>query len=120
MYTYSIICWTITVLGNCNEYSKDKYGAYYVLKGHTVLHRPRGIILIESTKIRWFSRQSGGGGLFLLLKAKNLKTTQVRSSGSSLLRLDGSCGGQAGGWVGYPVAAQGLYSLKLKPRNYQA
>ncbi len=50
-------------------------------------------------------------------EAKSLKTTQVRSLGSSPLRLDGSNDGQAGGWTGCPVAAQGLYSLKLKPRG---
>jgi hypothetical protein len=40
-----------------------------------------------------FSRQSDGRGWSLLLEAKSLKTTQVRSSGSSPLRLDGSCDG---------------------------
>jgi hypothetical protein len=63
-----------------------------------ILHRPRGIILIKSTKIRWFMRRSGGGGLALLSEAKSLKTTQVRSSGSSLLRLDGSHNGHE--WAG--------------------
>ncbi len=32
-----------------------------------------GITLIESTKIRWFSRWSGGGGMSLLSEAKSLK-----------------------------------------------
>jgi hypothetical protein len=50
----------------------------------------------------------------LLLEAKSIKTTQRGSSGLSPLRLDGSRDGQAGGWTGYPVAAQGLYSLKLQ------
>ncbi len=72
-----------------------------------------GIILIESTKIRWFTRQSGGGGWSFLSEVKSLRTTQVRSSGWSTLRLDGSCYGQAGGWTGCSVAAQGLYSLKV-------
>jgi hypothetical protein len=31
----------------------------------------------------------------LLSEAKSLKTTQVRRSGSSTLRFDGSCDGQA-------------------------
>ncbi len=75
--------------------------------------------MIEATKIRWFSRQSGrgGGGWSLLYEAKSLKTTQMRSSGSSPLRLDGSCDGQGGDGAGYLVAAQGLYSLSLKPRE---
>jgi hypothetical protein len=60
-----------------------------------ILHRPTGIILIESTKFRWFSRQSGGGGWYLLLEAKSLKTIQLKSSGSSPLRLDGSPDGRA-------------------------
>ncbi len=38
-----------------------------------ILHRPKGIILIESTKIRWFLRLLGGGGYLLLLQAKSLK-----------------------------------------------
>ncbi len=75
--------------------------------------RPGGIILIESTKIRWFSRWSGGGGWSLLSEAKSLKTTQKSSSGSSSLRLDGSRDGQAGGLTGYLAAAQGLYILQL-------
>ncbi len=45
-----------------------------MLKGHTAQFE--GIILIKSTKIRWFLRQSGGG-LFLLSETKSLKTTQV-------------------------------------------
>jgi hypothetical protein len=53
-----------------------------------ILRKPKGIILIEFTKIRWFSRQSGGGGWFLLSKAESLKTTQVRSSDLSPLGLD--------------------------------
>ncbi len=40
--------------------------------------RPRGIILIESPKISWFSRRSGGGGWSLLSESQ---ITQVRSSG---------------------------------------
>jgi hypothetical protein len=48
-----------------------------------ILHRTRGIILIEFTKIRWFSRWSDGGGWSLLSEAKSLKTAQVRSSDSS-------------------------------------
>jgi hypothetical protein len=80
-------------------------------------HRPKGIILIKSIKIRWILRQSGSGGWSLLLGAKSPKTIQVRSSGLSPLRFDGSHDGQAGGWTGYLVAAQGLYSLKLKPRG---
>jgi hypothetical protein len=57
----------------------------------------------------------------LLLEAKRLKTIQRGSPGSSPLRLDGHCDGQAGGWTVYPVATQWLYYLKLKPRGiYQA
>jgi hypothetical protein len=57
----------------------------------------------------------------LLSEAKSLKTIQRGSSGSSLLRLDGSRDGQAGGWTSYPASAEGLYSLKLKPKgDYQA
>ncbi len=85
------------------------------MRTRDILHRPRGIILNESTKIRWFLRRSGGGGGSLLLEDKSLKTSQVRSSGSSPLRVDGSRDGQARGWTGCPVAAQGLYSL-----SYQA
>ncbi len=62
-----------------------------------ILHRTGGIILIESTEIIWFSRQSGWGSWSLLSEAKSLKTTQVRSSGSSPLKLDGSPDGQAVG-----------------------
>jgi hypothetical protein len=35
-------------------------GSYWALKGHP--EQAMGIILIESTQIRWFSRWSGGGG----------------------------------------------------------
>jgi hypothetical protein len=87
--------------------------------GLTMRSRPGGIILTESTKIRWFLRWWGWGGWSLLSEAKSLKTTQVRSLGSSLLRLDGSHDGLAWGRTSYPAAAQGLYSLKAKG-NYQA
>ncbi len=83
-----------------------------------ILHRPWGIILIQSTKIRWYVLETiRQGRLVLLSQAKSLKTTQARSSSSNPLRLDCSCDGQAGGWTGQPVAAQGLYSLKLKTRG---
>jgi hypothetical protein len=36
-------------------------GSYYALKGHPASSL-RGIILVESTQISWFLRQSGGGG----------------------------------------------------------
>ncbi len=36
-------------------------GSYYTLKGHPASSQ-RGIILVKSTQIRRFSRQSGGGG----------------------------------------------------------
>jgi hypothetical protein len=74
-------------------------------------------MLIKSSMIRLFTRQSGGGGWSLLSEAKSLKTTQVKSSGSSPLRLDGSRDGWAGSWNGYLAATLGLYSLKLKPRG---
>jgi hypothetical protein len=48
-----------------------------------ILYRPRRIILIESTKIRWFSKWSIGGGWNLLLEAKSLKTTL-----SEVIRLE--------------------------------
>jgi hypothetical protein len=111
---YSYIRWAVTLIEKSNEYSQEKRGLS--MHSSDILHRPRGIILIESTKIIWFSRRSGGGGWSLLSEAKSLKTTQVRRSGSSTLRFDGSCDGQAWGWTGYPEAAQGLYSLKLKQR----
>ncbi len=59
------------------------------------LHKAKRITLIESTKIRWFSRQLGGGGWSLLLEAKSIKTTQRGLSGSNPLRLDGSRDGSA-------------------------
>jgi hypothetical protein len=65
------------------------------MRSSDILHRPRGIILIESTKIIWFSRRSGGEGWSLLSEAKSLKTTQVRRPVLSTLRFDGSCDGQA-------------------------
>jgi hypothetical protein len=37
-------------------------GSYYALKGHHASSH-RGIALVESTQINWFSRRSGGGGL---------------------------------------------------------
>ncbi len=76
-----------------------------------------GVILVESTKIRWFLRQAGWGGWSLCSEAKSLKTTQLRLSGSGPLSLDGSHDSQAWGWTGCPAVAQGLYSLKLKPRG---
>ncbi len=53
----------------------------------------------------------------MLSEANSLKTTQRGPSGSSPFRSDGSGDGQALGWTGFPVAAQGLYSLKLMPRG---
>ncbi len=53
------------------------------------LHRPQGITLIESSKIRWFSRWSDGAGWSLLSEAKRPKTTvlsQVKSRGT--IRLE--------------------------------
>jgi hypothetical protein len=43
------------------------------MRSRDILHRPRGNILIESTKIKWFARRSSGGGWSLLLEAKSLK-----------------------------------------------
>jgi hypothetical protein len=37
-----------------NEYSWEEVGVYWALKGH--IAQAKGITLIESTKIRWFSR----------------------------------------------------------------
>ncbi len=37
-------------------------GSYYAIKGHSAASQ-RGIILVESTQIRWFSRLSGRGRL---------------------------------------------------------
>ncbi len=57
----------------------------------------------------------------MLSKAKSLKITQRKSTGLSQLRLEGPHDGQVGGWTSCHVAAQGMYSLKLKPRgDYQA
>jgi hypothetical protein len=85
-------------------------------RSRDTLHRPRGTTLIGSTRIRWFSRLSGWGGCSLLSEAKSPKTTQRGPSGSSPLRLDSSRNGQGWGWTSFPCA-QGLYSLKLKPRG---
>jgi hypothetical protein len=74
-------------------------------------------MLIKSSMIRLFTRRSGGVGWSLLSEAKSLKTTQVKSSGSSPLRFDGSRDGRARSWNGYLAATLGLYSLKLKPRG---
>jgi hypothetical protein len=60
------------------------------MRSWDILHRPRGIILSESTKIGCFLRQSVGVVWSLLSEAKRLKATQVRPSGSCPLRLDGS------------------------------
>ncbi len=103
--------WTVTLIKKVNEYSREKKGLMYA---RDILHRPRGIILVNSTKVdRWFFGQSGGEGWSLLSEAQSLKTTQMRSSDSSPLRLDGSCNGQARGWTCCLAAAQRLYSLKL-------
>jgi hypothetical protein len=58
------------------EYSQEDM----VLTMHSrdILHRPRGIILIESTMIRWFSRQIGGRGWSLLLEVIGLESTKIR------------------------------------------
>jgi hypothetical protein len=40
--------------GKVNEYSQENKGL--PMGSKDILRRPRGIILIESTKIRWFSR----------------------------------------------------------------
>jgi hypothetical protein len=69
---------------------KDSHGGFH--------SKPRGSVLIKSTKIRWFSGQSDGrldlvrGGQ----RHSKYKLAQGRSSGSSPLRLDGSRDGQAG------------------------
>jgi hypothetical protein len=49
-----------TLQGQCHESSRGITSAYYLLKGLCI--RPRGITLIESTRITWFSRWSGRGG----------------------------------------------------------
>ncbi len=58
-------CWCVPIeYHNCNDShksSREITGSYYALKGHPVSSQ-RGIILVESTQIRWFLRQSGGGG----------------------------------------------------------
>jgi hypothetical protein len=82
MYTYNSLKRSFNK--KVTEYSLENKGL--TVRSREILHKRRRIILIESTKIRWFSRWSGGGGWSFLLEAKNLKTTQVRSSGSSPLR----------------------------------
>jgi hypothetical protein len=62
--------------------------------------RPRGTVQIKSTQIRWFSGQSDrrldlmrGGQIYSKLSYLKMGG----QSGSSTLRSDGSCEGQAGG-----------------------
>jgi hypothetical protein len=54
--------------------------------------------LIESTQIRWFLKQSGGGGWWRWPEALKSKLTQGGPSGSSPPRSDGSRDGQTRGW----------------------
>ncbi len=108
-------CWTVSLIRSSELIQPGNKGLTMHSMG--ILHRPRGIISIKSTKIRWFLRKSSRGGWSLLSEAKSLNTTQVRSSGLSPQRFDVFCDELAVGWAGYPVVAQGLYSLKLKPRG---
>jgi hypothetical protein len=54
-----------------NRYFNKKVTKYTLenkgltMRSRAILHRPREIILIEATNIRWFSRHSGGGRLVL-------------------------------------------------------
>ncbi len=71
----------------------------------TCCARPRGIILIESILIRWFSRRLTGRGWSFSLEAKSLKTTLTKTgrleytqikwflwqSGRKLVRVNGGC-----------------------------
>ncbi len=63
--------------------------------------KPRGIVWIESTKIRWFLEQSDGRLDLVRGGQKELKTNlaQGGQSGLSPLRSDGARDGQAGGWT---------------------
>jgi hypothetical protein len=75
-------------------------------------------VLASSTQ---FGEIGGAYPEFAIIIAIGLRgqesTTQVLSSGTSPLRLDDSCDGQAGGQTGCPVTTQGLCSLKIKQRG---
>ncbi len=45
----------------CNESSREITGSYNALTGHPASSQ-RGIILVKSTQIRWFTRRPGEGG----------------------------------------------------------
>ncbi len=112
MYTYNS-------LNSCFNEGKlmNTAGKILLSDQRDILHRPVGITIFKSTNFLWFSRWSVGEGWSSLSEARSLKPTQRGSSGSSPLRFDGSRDGQPWGWTSYVVAAQGLYSLELKPRG---
>ncbi len=100
------ICWTVTLIRNSNEYTLEKKGL--TMCSRDICTGQGGSSWSSPLRLDWSWDEA---------KAKSLKTTQVCPSWSSPLRLNGYCDCQAGGWAGHPVAAQGLYSLKLKPRG---
>jgi hypothetical protein len=63
-------------------------------RSRDTLHRPRGITLIRSTRIRWFSRLSGGGRLLLVIGGQESQDYSKRAIRFEPLRLDGSRNGQ--------------------------
>ncbi len=76
IYCPYIVRSTITLIRLVIKYSWDNKGL--TMRSRDILNKPKGIILIESTKIRWFSRRSGRGGWSFLSQAKSVKTTHMR------------------------------------------
>jgi hypothetical protein len=57
------------------------------------------------------------GRLVLVIGGQESQSYSKKIIRLESIRLDSSRDGQAGGWTGCLVAAQGLYSLMLKPRG---
>jgi hypothetical protein len=57
------------------------------------------------------------GRLVLVIGGQESQSYSKKVTRLEIIRLDSSHDGQAGGWTNCLVAAQGLYSLKLKPRG---
>jgi hypothetical protein len=71
-----IIHWTITFMRKVNEYSQENKGLTKCTKD--TLNRPRGITLIKSTKIRWFSRWLGVGRLVIVTRGQESQSYSKR------------------------------------------
>ncbi len=106
--------------------ARISWGYLLVAQG-TYCAKLRGVTLIESTQIWWFSRWSGEGGWSLLLEAKSLKTgardhqAQVHSEQMVhvMARQEGVCisGGQTQRLHSFKWNSKGFKTLKWELEN---